>query len=236
MSFPVHKDSRRRERLHEIVEAAIGVFTRSGYRRAQMSDVAREAGVAPGTLYLYVESKEALFDVALRLALGETLSPEELPVATPEPGALLEGISERLSRNSALPLLDAASGRPGSDAVGTELERIVLELYDTIHRYRRALTLVDRSAPDWPELAGLFYVQTRRRVVERLEAYLKARIASGQLRDVPDVGTAARLILETNAFFAMHRYNDPDSAAITDDAARATVVNVLTNAFSLKAT
>lgn len=36
------------------------ILLRDGYATAKMSDIAAEAGVAPGTLYLYFESKEAL--------------------------------------------------------------------------------------------------------------------------------------------------------------------------------
>jgi AcrR family transcriptional regulator len=223
----------RRERLTDIAEAAIRVFTRSGYRRAQMSDVAKEAGVAPGTLYLYVESKEALFELALRRALGEALPAGELPLPAPEKGALLEDIAGRLERYAALPKLASALERPGSGDAREELETIILELYDAINHYRRALSLVDRSAPDWPELARIFYAQTRRRVVEQLSSYLERRIAQGELPEVPNPATAARLILETTAFFAMHRYHDPDAASITDEAARATVLHALANAFSL---
>ncbi len=43
-----------------ILNAARTVLLRDGYGAAKMSDIAAEAGVAPGTLYLYFDSKEAL--------------------------------------------------------------------------------------------------------------------------------------------------------------------------------
>ncbi|CAN5539526.1 hypothetical protein BH11CYA1_BH11CYA1_14940 [soil metagenome] len=43
-----------------IMVAARMIFIRDGYRAAKMSDIAAEAGVAAGTLYLYFNSKEAL--------------------------------------------------------------------------------------------------------------------------------------------------------------------------------
>lgn len=46
-----------------ILEAARSIFRRDGYDSAKMSDIADEAGVAPGTLYLYFKSKEALASV-----------------------------------------------------------------------------------------------------------------------------------------------------------------------------
>jgi AcrR family transcriptional regulator len=44
-----------------ILEAAERVFVRLGYRRARMSDLAKEVGVATGTLYNYFVSKEKVF-------------------------------------------------------------------------------------------------------------------------------------------------------------------------------
>jgi AcrR family transcriptional regulator len=45
-------------RLEQLVECATRVFIDQGYRRTQMADVADALGVAKGTLYLCVESKE----------------------------------------------------------------------------------------------------------------------------------------------------------------------------------
>jgi TetR/AcrR family fatty acid metabolism transcriptional regulator len=52
-------DKRRR-----ILEAAVHVFARKGYFAARVSDVAKKAGVADGTIYLYFRSKE---DILVRL-------------------------------------------------------------------------------------------------------------------------------------------------------------------------
>ena len=59
------------ERLTRLVECATRVFIEQGYRRTQMADIAEALGVAKGTLYLYVESKDALFDLVARCADGE---------------------------------------------------------------------------------------------------------------------------------------------------------------------
>ena len=48
------------KRQAQILEAAMAVFTRVGMGRARMEDIAREAGLSKGALYLYFESKDAL--------------------------------------------------------------------------------------------------------------------------------------------------------------------------------
>ena len=47
------------ERRESLLAAAKAVFAREGYHRATVRDIAREAGVATGTFYLYFSSKEA---------------------------------------------------------------------------------------------------------------------------------------------------------------------------------
>jgi AcrR family transcriptional regulator len=53
-----------------ILDAARTVFSRQGYACAAVGDVAAEAGIAKGTLYLYFKSKEELYLAALARDLG----------------------------------------------------------------------------------------------------------------------------------------------------------------------
>jgi AcrR family transcriptional regulator len=53
-------------RRTQIVEAAVRLWLRAGFDTTTMDAIAREAGLAKGTLYLYFPSKEALLDEAIR--------------------------------------------------------------------------------------------------------------------------------------------------------------------------
>lgn len=48
------------EKYQAILEAAVKTFARSGYHRTRVADVARAAGVADGTVYIYFKNKEDL--------------------------------------------------------------------------------------------------------------------------------------------------------------------------------
>src|SRR5436309_5432219 len=89
------------DRLPQLVRCATEVFIKHGYQRTQMADIAAALGVARGTLYLYVESKEALFDLVARYADADrpTYRMPELPVRTPKPGATLEYVRQRLGES-----------------------------------------------------------------------------------------------------------------------------------------
>ena len=57
-----------------ILGAALELFGRYGYRRTSIDDIARAAGVAKGTVYLYVENKEALFRTLSQTLLDGVLA------------------------------------------------------------------------------------------------------------------------------------------------------------------
>jgi len=60
---------RREVKLHrqeEILAAAFEVFAAHGYDAARIDDVARQAGIAKGTIYLYFRDKEQLFRAVVR--------------------------------------------------------------------------------------------------------------------------------------------------------------------------
>ena len=52
---------RKEDRPAEILDAALKVFAVKGFASTKLNEVAKEAGVSKGTVYLYFESKEALF-------------------------------------------------------------------------------------------------------------------------------------------------------------------------------
>src|SRR6266571_2037530 len=54
------------QRAAHISSAALEAFVENGFAATRLEDVAQRAGVSKGTLYLYFESKQALFKAAVR--------------------------------------------------------------------------------------------------------------------------------------------------------------------------
>lgn len=52
--------NRSPDKYHRIIMAATRVFAQKGFFQARISDIAKEAGVADGTVYIYFESKDAI--------------------------------------------------------------------------------------------------------------------------------------------------------------------------------
>jgi len=217
-----------RDRLPELVDAAIRVFGRSGYRAAQMSDIAREMGLSEAALYRYVDGKEGLFGLVVRHALFlEDLPDGELPLASPPLRDTVVRLRELLTPAAIPPALGQALRRDRAGDPRAELEGIIRELFSLMALTGPAMDMIERSAREMPELAELFTVDLRRPLLTALTGYLVRRAGSGQLRRTPHPEAAARLVIETIAWFSRHRLSDPDGAAIPAAAAEETVVDAL---------
>ncbi|MBX3210057.1 MAG: TetR/AcrR family transcriptional regulator [Labilithrix sp.] len=85
-------DKRRRagDKRDRILRAAVKVFAQSGFHATRVSEVAKAAGVADGTIYLYFESKEELLFSLFEDRVSKLLSfmREELPKKPDAPARL----------------------------------------------------------------------------------------------------------------------------------------------------
>jgi len=218
------------DRFGHLIEAATRVFiANGGVKRTSIEDVARELGVAKGTVYLYVKSKDALFDVCLRRADEPDLPDPPLPVPTPEPGETLAYIRELIGENTLFGTLELAD--EPTVPVREELTLLVDELYRTLRDHRIAIRLIGASANDLPQLRELWYGDARGGLNRRLAAYFSKRSTDGHLRPMPDPACAARLFSETIFWFAVSRAFDPVPDAIDDVFARETVKTSLLRTF-----
>jgi len=59
------------DKPQQIIDAAIRVFARNGYYNSRVSDVAREAGIAAGTIYLYFKTKDEILVTLFREKMTE---------------------------------------------------------------------------------------------------------------------------------------------------------------------
>lgn len=192
-------------RFADLVQVATQVFIERGYRLTQMADVAEALGVAKGTLYGYVESKDALFQLCLERAVSEEpiATPSVLPLPAPRPGALARMLRAQLRERGGLSQLHEALERARALDIRAEVDVIVRELYERQETYAVAIKLVE-SAASHSELSHTWQTRGRNETRELLERYLESRIDAGQLRPVSDVSLAARFVIETIATWAMH--------------------------------
>ena len=81
---PLPRQPRRRRkeaRPSELTAAALELFVEKGFASTRLDDVATLAGVSKGTLYLYFDSKEALFKAVIEEGIVPTLAAGEQQLA-----------------------------------------------------------------------------------------------------------------------------------------------------------
>src|SRR5882757_9813170 len=74
-------ESAGNDKRSRILDAAQSLFLRYGVKRTALDDVVREAGIAKGTLYLYFDSKDALFAALAERLCAEVLRNAEEAIA-----------------------------------------------------------------------------------------------------------------------------------------------------------
>lgn len=75
------------DKSQQIIEAAIRVFAKNGYYHSRVSDIAREAGIASGTIYLYFKTKDEILVTLFREKMASFVAHLRKAIAA-EPDAL----------------------------------------------------------------------------------------------------------------------------------------------------
>jgi AcrR family transcriptional regulator len=207
-------------RLAAIAGAAAHVFTRQGFRLSQVADVAREAGVGAGTVYLYAADKAALLDLAIRAAAGLRLPEAEGPVVADLPATLAEALGPRL----ALPRIQAVAA--GGDGDAATLRTLLAEFYDVLAREARLILLLDRLGAEVPDIGNAYVVGLRDRALTDFTRAVERLAARHQVRQDLEPRMMARAVLEMLAWMAMRRAGDAAPPAGDDALARETTLRL----------
>jgi len=157
---------RKEARPGEIVAAALEVFVERGFEATKLADVARKAGVTKGTVYLYFESKEALFKAVVR----ETIVP-----------VIAQG--EALARSF-------------TGSARELVERLVREYWRLVGETALAgiPKLMMAEAATFPELTRFYYEEVVTRGHRLMAGVIERGIKNGEFRPV-NVMVAAKLAM-----------------------------------------
>jgi AcrR family transcriptional regulator len=140
------------ERRNAILKAALDEFSERGFAAARLDDVARRAGVAKGTIYLYFKDKEALFQELVRFQIGPVVGALEAVLASDLPLAVI---------------------------VEHALDIFVREIYGT-HR-KQVLRLIISEGPRFPALAEFYYREVLAHILKAVRARLARAVERGEI-------------------------------------------------------
>jgi len=157
---------RKDARPPEILDAALAVFAQKGFAATRLDDVAAKAGITKGTIYLYFDSKQALFEALARQSVGAQID---------QVTAQLAGFS-----GSTSDLLRFVLSTIGRFAITSD--RIVLP------------RLVMAEAANFPELAAFWRHEIIERGLSLMTGIIRRGIDRGEFRKV-EPQHAARLCI-----------------------------------------
>jgi AcrR family transcriptional regulator len=212
-----------------VARSALAAFCDGGYRLTQIAHVSDRLGVSVGTIYRYVDSKEALFHLAVLQAIGEL--PHDLPLPLKVTGfaETARRLRKVVAADRLWDRLEAALAAPAPADVHAEARAIAEQLYESMSRRAPIIQLLDRCAHEIPELTEIFDRRVREPLMRDLTAWVRNRgLAANATR--PSAGALARGAMEAIAWLAKTRRGDPTAAGMAEDDARAAAVTIFANA------
>lgn len=158
MTEPSKPHRRKETRPTEIIEAAIGVFIEQGFGGASVNEIAKRANSAKGTVYLYFETKEKLFESVVR----HYIQPTRANIASM--------IKEFTGSTSDL------------------LERMIRTIYSEMvsNDVRRGIMrILIAEGHRFPHLTNFYYNDFLSKAEEMIMQIIKRGMKSGEFRDSP---------------------------------------------------
>ncbi|ARQ01193.1 TetR/AcrR family transcriptional regulator [Pseudorhodoplanes sinuspersici] len=147
------REVRSAARKEAILTAALEEFSASGFAAARLEDVAKRAGVAKGTIYLYFDDKEALFQELARSMLSPVVGHIETFATTDVPFRML------------------------ADNIVDVMVREVLTT-----RRKDIIRLIISEGTRFPALAEFYHREVLSRVIAALRVVLQRAVDRGELR------------------------------------------------------
>jgi AcrR family transcriptional regulator len=161
---PAEDDSAKRR---QIIEGARAVFLARGFDAASMMDIAKEAGVSKGTLYVYFKDKDELFGAIIA---SECTFQAEGAFDFDHTDHDVEAVLLRLGKAFVQKMCDPAR----------------------LSSLRAVIAIAERM----PDLGRKVYETGPSKGIARLAAYLRAQVKAGVLR-IDDCEVAAAQFIET---------------------------------------
>jgi AcrR family transcriptional regulator len=173
-----HRQRRKEARPHELLDAALALFTEKGFSATRAEEVAQRAGVAKGTLYLYFNSKEELLKAVIRHTLSS---------------AVADGRQRLLDHHGS-----------ATESLTELLPTWWEEVYDSPSS--ALFKLVITEVRNFPEIAEFYAREVIEPGLAVIQALLQRGIERGEFRPV-DVESAAHSLVLPMIMLCLHKHS-----------------------------
>jgi AcrR family transcriptional regulator len=149
---PSRRETQSTKRREAILSAALAEFSARGFAATRLDDVARRAGVAKGTIYLYFRDKETLFQELVRSELSPIVAALE---AAPIGDVPMRVVAEHL------------------------VDLFVREIFGT--RRKDVIRLILTEGPRFPAIAEFYYREVVEHVMIVIRRLAQKAVERGEL-------------------------------------------------------
>ena len=152
---PSRREQQKEARRHAIIDAGFQEFALQGFTATKLDDVAVRAGIGKGTIYLYFDSKEKLFEEVVR----KNMFP----------------IRDEAKRNV------AEFKGTATELLTMHFRR----MYEVLHEDKmpQLVAMIMNEAARFPAIADFFFKEFGSTFQELVTGILKKGIESGEFRD-----------------------------------------------------
>ena len=157
---PSRREQQKEARRLALVDAALAVFSRVGYAAAKIDDVAEEAGVSKGTVYLYFDSKEQLFEGMVKSKMSPMLNNVASLAIDPDQSA--------------------------TDRLKQHLRFFYTKVLDTARR--QLMRQIMSEGPNFPHLAEFYHANVLSRGQAMINSIIQQGIETGEFRNMAGHG------------------------------------------------
>lgn len=159
------REQQKENKRLALLDAALAVFSRVGFAAAKMDDVAQEAGVSKGTVYLYFDSKETLFKEMVRAKMSPMLTDVAEVLGDPSMSA--------------------------TDRLKAHLKFFYTKVLNSDRR--QIMRLIMAEGPNFPDLAEFYHANILNRGQAMIGAIIQQGVDRGEFRQMEGHGLAQNI-------------------------------------------
>jgi len=160
------RDQQKEAKRLALIDAALAVFSRVGFAAAKIDDVAEEAGVSKGTVYLYFESKEKLFEGMVKAKMVPMLDNVEMVMAQ--------------------------STITATERLRAHMTFFYTKVLDSDRR--QIMRLIMSEGPNFPHLAEFYHANVLSRGQAMINVILQQGVKSGEFRNMDGHGLMQNVV------------------------------------------
>lgn len=185
---------RNKPKYRQIIDAAVVIIAENGYHQAQVSKIAKQAGVADGTIYLYFKNKEDILISLFEEKMGSFVEKIDEMIAGKETAAekllmMIEAHFDLLSNDRHLAIVTQLELRQSN-------KDLRLRINDVLKGYLKVIDKILIGGKENGEFSSLLDVRLARQMIfGTMDETVTSWVMNDQKYDLNSLGKSVHHLL-----------------------------------------